>query len=147
MKGSVSGEGACFIKAVLHVVNESEQREIICNNLRLIPLDEMQTVFGLSPSLFSHAPYGARQLPPGGSQGSLCEFALVHFKWYSAYRRKPLRRDAPPPLSGEVACSLGSPVGELSSVSETEGVLFVEWQPLKKTNSTPFAASRHETEV
>ena len=131
-------------------------------------MDEMQTVFGLSPSLFSHAPYGARQLlnqgmiatgnhyferfaalcnTPGGSQGSLCEFALVHFKWYSAYRRKPLRRDAPPPLSGEVACSLGSPVGELSSVSETEGVLFVEWQPLKKTNSTPFAAARHETEV
>ena len=26
------------------------------------------------------------------------EFALVHFKWYSAYRRKPLRRDAPPQL-------------------------------------------------
>ena len=46
-------KGACFIKAVLHVVNESEQREIICNNLRLIPSDEMQTVFGLSPSLFS----------------------------------------------------------------------------------------------
>ena len=30
--------------------------------------------------------------PPLGSQGSLCEFALVHSKWYSAYRRKPLRR-------------------------------------------------------
>ena len=46
-------KGACFIKAVLHVLNESEQREIICNNLRLIPSDEVQTVFGLSPSLFS----------------------------------------------------------------------------------------------
>ena len=48
---------------------------------------------------------------------------------------------APPPLSGEV--ELGSPMGELSSVSETEGVWFVEWQQLKNTNGTPFAASRH----
>ena len=32
--------------------------------------------------------------PKGGSEG-LYEFALVHFKWYSVYRRKPLRRDAP----------------------------------------------------
>ena len=31
----------------------------------------------------------------------------------------------PPPLSGAVG--LGSPVGELSSASETEGVWFVEW--------------------
>ena len=51
------------------MANESEQRIIICNNLRLILSDEVQTVFRLSPSLFSHAPYGARQLPPGGSQG------------------------------------------------------------------------------
>ena len=58
------------MKTILYVVNESEQREIICNNLRLIPSDEVQTVFRLSPSLFSHAPYGARQLPPGGSQGA-----------------------------------------------------------------------------
>ena len=86
------------MKTFFHVVNETEQRKVICNHLRLIPLDEVQTVFRLSPSLFSHAPYGARQLPPGGSQGGLYEFALVHPKWYSAYRRKPLRRDAPPQL-------------------------------------------------
>ena len=35
--------------------------------------------------------------PKGGSEG-LYVFALVHSKWYSAYRRKPLRRDAPPQL-------------------------------------------------
>ena len=29
----------------------------------------------------------------------------------------------------------------------TEGVPFVEWQQLKNTNDTPFAALRHETEV
>ena len=51
----------------------------------------------------------------------------------------------PPPLSGAV--KLGSPVGELSSVSETEGVWFDEWEQLKNTNATPFAALRHETEV
>ena len=33
--------------------------------------------------------------PPGEAKGGLYEFALVHSKWYSAYRRKPLRRDAP----------------------------------------------------
>ena len=35
------------------MANEFEQRKVICNNLRLIPLDEVQTVFRLSPSLFS----------------------------------------------------------------------------------------------
>ena len=35
--------------------------------------------------------------PTGGSKG-LCGFALVRSKWDSAYRRKPLRRDAPPQL-------------------------------------------------
>ena len=49
----------------------------------------------------------------------------------------------PPPLSGAVG--LGSPVGELSSVSETEGVWFVEWQQLKAANGTPFAAARSTT--
>ena len=78
--------------------------------------------------------------PRGGSKG-LCEFALVRSKWDSAYRRKPLRRYAPPPLSGAV--QLGSPVGELSSVSETEGVSFVEWELLKVPDCTPFAAARH----
>ena len=29
----------------------------------------------------------------------------------------------------------------------TEGVWFVEWLQLKVTTVTPFAASRHETEV
>ena len=80
--------------------------------------------------------------PKGGSKG-LCGFALVRSKWDSAYRRKPLRRDAPPPLSGAV--KLGSPVGELSSVSETEGVSFVEWELLKVPDYTPFAAARSTT--
>ena len=43
--------------------------------------------------------------PRGGSKG-LCGFALVRSKWDSAYRRKPLRRYAPPPLSGEVFLAL-----------------------------------------
>ena len=47
------------MKTFFHVANETEQRKIICNHLRLIPLDEMQTVFGLSPSLFSHALWAA----------------------------------------------------------------------------------------
>ena len=41
--------------------------------------------------------------------------------------------------------------GRLDGTSEparlTEGVWFDEWQQLKITNGTPFAASRHETEV
>ena len=46
-------------------------------------------------------------------------------------------------LSGAV--KLGSPVGELSSVSETEGVSFVEWELLKVPDCTPFAAARSTT--
>ena len=80
------GEGACFIKAVLHVVNESEQRTIICNNLRLIPLDGVQTVFRLSPSLISHFHRFRRaaesaSFPPGeaeraGAEGKRAETEL-----------------------------------------------------------------------
>ncbi len=33
-------------------------------------------------------------------------------------------------------------MGELSSVSETEGVSFVEWELLKVPDCTPFAAAR-----
>ena len=95
------GKRTCFIKAVLHMVNESEQRETICNNLRLIPSNEVQTVFRLSPSLFSHFHRFRRaaesaSFPPGEAKLALYEFALVRFKWDSAYRRKPLRRCAPP---------------------------------------------------
>ena len=93
-------ECTCFIKAVLHVVNETEQRKVICNNFRPVPLDEVQTIFlPVAIPLQSALPVPKSrqvcQLPPGGSQGGLFEFALVHFKWYSAYRRKLLRRDAP----------------------------------------------------
>ena len=80
--------------------------------------------------------------PRGGSKGSV-RIRLGFSEWYSAYRRKPLRRDAPPPLSGEV--KLGSPMGELSSVSETEGVWSVEWELLKVPDCTPFAAARSTT--
>ena len=139
--------GTCFIKAILHVVNESEQREIICNNLRLIPLDEMQTVFKLSPSLFSHFHRFRRaaesaSFPPGEAK-EVC----TNSPWCilngilrtagnpsGAMRRLSFALSSCTPfcewlhllnLSGEV--KLGSPVGELSSVSETEGVWFVEW--------------------
>ena len=113
MNSSVSGEGGLFYENLFHVVIETEQREIICNNLRLIPSDEVQTVFGLSPSLFSHFHRFRRaaesaSFPPGEAKGGLYGFASVLPKWYSAYRRKPLRRDAPPPLSGEIARIISS---------------------------------------
>ena len=41
-------------KGALRTVNESEQEKVTCNNFRLIPLDEVQTIFKLSPSLISH---------------------------------------------------------------------------------------------
>ena len=41
------------MKTLLLVVNKSEQRKVICNHLRLISLYRVQTVFKLSPSLFS----------------------------------------------------------------------------------------------
>ena len=39
------GERSSLIKAVLHVGNEAEQRKVICNNFRPVPLDEVQTIF------------------------------------------------------------------------------------------------------
>ena len=47
------GKGACFIKAVLHMVNRFKQRKVMCSHFRLISSNEVQTVFRLSPSLFS----------------------------------------------------------------------------------------------
>ena len=67
--------GTCFIKAILYVVNQSGQRKVICNNLRPIPLDEVQTVFKLSPSLFSQPCRFRRAVksasfPPGEAKGA-----------------------------------------------------------------------------
>ena len=158
------GKGACFMKAVLHMVNRFKQRKVMCSHFRLIPSDEVQTVFRLSPSLFSHAPYGARQLlnqgmiatgnhyferfaalcnTPGGSQGGGYGFALVHSGWYSAYR-KPLRHAYARPSSPFRGGWTRLPDGGAGRPNGlTEGVLFDEWQQLKITNGTPFAAARH----
>ena len=62
-------KGTCFTKTLLHVVNESEQGEIRGNNLELIPLDKVQTVSHLSPSLFSQ-PLRAASFPPGEAKGA-----------------------------------------------------------------------------
>ena len=64
-----------FYENLFHVGNEAEQREIICNNLRLIPSNEVQTVFRLSPSLFSHFHRFRRaaesaSFPPGEAKGA-----------------------------------------------------------------------------
>ena len=57
------------------MANEFEQRKVICNHLRLIPLDEVQTVFRLSPSLFSQPCRFRRAVksasfPPGDAKGA-----------------------------------------------------------------------------
>ena len=63
------------MKTFFHVVNESEQGKVIYNNLRLIPSNEVQTVFRLSPSLFSHFHRFRRaaesaSFPPGEAKGA-----------------------------------------------------------------------------
>ena len=68
------------MKTLLHVINESKQRKVICNDFRLIPLDEMQTVSSpVAIPLQSALPVPKSrqvcQLPPGGSQVGCCEFA------------------------------------------------------------------------
>ena len=75
MKSSVSGKGCLFYENLFHVVNGTEQRKVICNHLRLIPLDEVQTVFRLSPSLFSQPCRFRRAVksasfPPGEAKGA-----------------------------------------------------------------------------
>ena len=64
----------------------------IRNNHFLLPLNAPFKKEQVRPSQSALA---GCQLPQRGSQGSLYEFALVHFDWCSAYRRKPLRRYAP----------------------------------------------------
>ena len=93
-------KGTCFMKTFLHVINYPEYGEVDGDNSESVPLDEVQTVSRLSPSLFSQPCRFRRAVksasfPPGEAKGGLYEFDLVHSKWYSAYRRKPLRRDAP----------------------------------------------------
>ena len=68
------GKGACFIKAVLHMVNRFKQRKVMCSHFRLISSNEMQTVFRLSPSLFSQPCRFRRAVksasfPPGEAKG------------------------------------------------------------------------------
>ena len=67
----------------------------MCNNLRLIPLDEMQTVFGLSPSLFSQPCRFRRAVksasfPPGEAKETLRIRPKFH-KTAGTYRETPLR--------------------------------------------------------
>ena len=121
MKSSVSGEGCLFYENLFHVVNETKQREIICNNLRLIPSDEVQTVFRLSPSLFSQPcrfrrTDKAASFPPGEA-----ERACANSPWCipigilrTANPPATLTR-GPPPLSGEVGYAQKAPLkGELA---------------------------------
>ena len=70
------GKGACFIKAVLHMVNRSKQRKVMCSHFRLISSNEVQTVFRLSPSLFSQPCRFRRAVksasfPPGEAKGAV----------------------------------------------------------------------------
>ena len=58
-----------LFKFIYHIENGSYKTSALPHSLN--PLRN----FWCTPSLISHAPYGARQLPPGGSQGGLGEFA------------------------------------------------------------------------
>ena len=56
------------------------REKVIRNNLKLIPLDEVQAVFKLSPSLISHFHRFRRaaesdSFPPGEAKGGLYGFA------------------------------------------------------------------------
>ena len=70
------------MKTFLRVVNESEQREIICNNLRLIPSNEVQTVFRLSPSLFSQPCRFRRAVKSASFPPGEAERACTDSPWF-----------------------------------------------------------------
>ena len=63
-----------LFKFIYHIENGSYKTSALPHSLN--PLRN----FWCTPSLISHAPYGARQLPPGGSQGGLYEFARALIK-------------------------------------------------------------------
>ena len=63
-----------LFKFIYHIENGSYKTSALPHSLN--PLRN----FWCTPSLISHAPYGARQLPPGGSQGGLYEFAQALIK-------------------------------------------------------------------
>ena len=97
-----------FYENLFHVVNGTKQREIICNNLRLIPSDEVQTVFRLSPSLFSQPcrfrrTVKAASFPPGEAKGAGTDspWCIPIGVLRTANPSATLTR-GPPPLSGEV---------------------------------------------
>ena len=133
------GKGACFIKAVLHMVDRFKQRKVMCSHFRLISSDEVQTVFRLSPSLFSHAPYGARQLPPGGSQVDVVRIRPKFHKTITACRETPQSGPLglPAPLSGALwTRSLAAPFGG-SAAQAAKGVSLVALNCYHSTNHTP----------
>ena len=67
----------------------------------------------------------ARHFPQGGQQGASANSPWCILNGILRTAGNPSGAMRRPPLSGAV--KLGSPMGELSSVSETEGVLFDEW--------------------
>ena len=141
------------------------------SNRRQAALSESQRGCGRHPQSykipgeFAQPPW----LPPGGSQGRPVRIRPSLGKNVTTHRTpQPLRRQLSSALSGCTPSRtatpakpfrgawgvLGSPVGgagRLDGTSDparlTEGVWFDEWQQLKITNGTPFAAARHETEV
>ena len=141
------GKGACFIKAVLHMVNRFKQRKVMCSHFRLISSNEVQTVFRLSPSLFSQPCRFRRAVksasfPPGEAKGPLrIRFGAFQSVFCAPRTPPPRLRAALLPFQGRFSRlpdgGAGSPQGL------TEGVWFVEWKQLKATGGTPFAASRH----
>ena len=87
------------------MANESEQRKVICNHLRLIPLDEVQTVFRLSPSLFSQPCRFRRAVksasfPPGEAKGAVRIRLSLSKNAASCRTPQPLRRQLSSALSG-----------------------------------------------
>ncbi len=63
--------------------------------------------------------------PPGEAKGAGTDSPWCILNGILRTAGNPSGAMRRPPLSGAV--KLGSPMGELSSVSETEGVLFDEW--------------------
>ena len=55
---------------------------------------------GNSSKLRASPPLPLRGTSPKGGSKGLCEFALVHFKWYSAYRETPPALCAASPFRG-----------------------------------------------
>ena len=139
------GKGACFIKAVLHMVNRFKQRKIMCSHFRLISSNEVQTVFRLSPSLFSQPCRFRRAVksasfPPGEAKRTSADSPWCIPNGILRTAGNPSGAMRRPPLPGEV----GRTGAQFQVMGEPVSVMAMKVRPWVRQSCWPSAVRKRK---